>query len=89
MAVVLLLATLVVPWVSTSLDPAQAAQGEILGAAGESGFLVVDRKGTWRELEVGGDSHNVDVRFNVRSNKTPTGFGQSVFVIARAADRRG
>ncbi len=84
MAVVLLLATLVVPWVFTSLDPAQASEGEFLGAAGESGYLVVDRKGTWRELEVGDDSLNVDVRLNVRSNKAATGFGQSVFVIARA-----
>ncbi len=75
-----------VPWATMATPVALAAnQGSngVVGVAGRAGKVVLERRGTWRELELANRDADTDIRVNVRSNKVATGLGQSVAIVAR------
>ena len=82
--------TLVVPWVTLTSAPVLGAgqpNGARLGLAGSAGDVVLDRRGTWGELELANSGRDLDLKLNVKSDKIATGRGQTVVLIARRVGR--
>ena len=54
-----------------------------VAAAHSSGSVVVRDNWLWKEAAIAAGQTNLDVVFNVRTNKIPTGHGESVALVAR------
>ena len=54
-----------------------------VAAAHGSGSVIVRDNWVWKEAAIAANQTNLDVVFNVRTNKTPTGHGESVALVAR------
>ena len=83
-----LVAAVFAPWTgSTPVAYADSGRTSVLGVAGTAGEVLLERRGSWGELQLPSQSANVDVRLNVETDKTATGRGQTVVVIARRSGR--
>ena len=71
------------PGIGSSPTVKADAQTTSNGAAGRSGTVVVNHSPEWMESALAAKAANLDVTFNVRANKTPTGYGDAVVVTAR------
>ena len=65
---------LLVPWLrDASVTVAADGMNGVVGVAGSYGALLVERAGSWRELELTGSRADADVRVNVDTDKAATG----------------